>query len=127
MTVTESPELAPTPDRLPPMDVSARLPRLRQHLDELGCDALVVSELTNVRYLTGFTGSAALLLVSADGVVFVTDGRYKDRSAEEHAQEEGGSASGPTQRRSGGYRMGWHAVLLRGAIGPPRVGTDTEL
>ena len=83
MTVTESPELAPTPDRLPPMDVSARLPRLRQHLDELGCDALVVSELTNVRYLTGFTGSAALLLVSADGVVFVTDGRYKDRSAEE--------------------------------------------
>ena len=83
MTVTESPELAPLPTALPAMDVVGRLPRLRALLAEHGCDALVVSELTNVRYLTGFTGSAALLLVSADDAVFVTDGRYRDRSAEE--------------------------------------------
>lgn len=85
MAVTESPEIAPLPTALPAMDVAGRLPRLRELLDEHGCDALVVSELTNVRYLTGFTGSAALLLVSADDIVFVTDGRYRDRSAEELA------------------------------------------
>lgn len=85
MTVTESPELAPPPDRLPPMDTAARLPRLRERLDDAGCDAVVVSDLTNVRYLTGFTGSAGLVLVSADRTVFVTDGRYRDRSAEELA------------------------------------------
>lgn len=83
MTVTESPELAPLPTALPSMDVAGRLPRLRELLDDQGCDALVVSELTNVRYLTGFSGSAALLLVSGDRTVFVTDGRYRDRSAEE--------------------------------------------
>jgi Xaa-Pro aminopeptidase len=83
MTVTESPDAAPPPDRLPPMDVAGRLPRLRARLDDAGCDAVVVSELTNVRYLTGFTGSAALLLVTAERTVFVTDGRYRDRSAEE--------------------------------------------
>lgn len=83
MTVTESPELAPLPTALPAMDVAGRLPRLRELLDDQGCDALVVSELTNVRYLTGFSGSAALLLVSGDRTVFVTDGRYRDRSAEE--------------------------------------------
>lgn len=83
MTVTESAQPTFAPDRLPPMDVAARLPRLRDLFDEAGCDALVVSHLTNVRYLTGFTGSAALLLVTADDVVFVTDGRYRDRSAEE--------------------------------------------
>ncbi len=38
--------------------------------------ALLVTNLTNIRYLTGFTGSAALLLVSDAGLVFVTDGRY---------------------------------------------------
>ena len=50
---------------LPPMDVAARAARLRAALDDAGCDALLVTNLTNVRYLTGFTGSAALLLVHA--------------------------------------------------------------
>ena len=83
MTVTDSPAAAPAPDRLPPMDVARRLGALRDLLEGAGCDALVVSELTNVRYLTGFTGSAALLLVTPDDSVFVTDGRYRDQSADE--------------------------------------------
>ena len=39
--------------------------------------------MTNIRYLTGFTGSDAALLVSADGVVLVTDGRYAEQSRRE--------------------------------------------
>ena len=68
-----------------PMDIAARIPRLRERFDEEGCDALLVSRMVNVRYLTGFTGSAALVLVLPDEVVFVTDGRYRDQSAEELA------------------------------------------
>ena len=64
-----------------PMDVTARVPRLRQRFDEAGCDALLVTRMVNIRYLTGFTGSAALLLVLPDALVFVTDGRYRDQSA----------------------------------------------
>ncbi len=85
MTVTEHLTPAPSPDALPPMDVAGRLERLRGSLEGAGCDALVVSELTNVRYLTGFTGSAALLLVASDHAVFVTDGRYRDQSADQLA------------------------------------------
>src|SRR5215471_3551106 len=48
---------------LPPMDVAGRADRLRAALADAGGDALLVTNLTNVRYLTGFTGSAALLLV----------------------------------------------------------------
>jgi Xaa-Pro aminopeptidase len=70
------------------MDVADRAARLRSRLAEVPCDALLVTNLTNVRYLTGFTGSAALLLVPADDVaelVFVTDGRYREQAASELA------------------------------------------
>jgi Xaa-Pro aminopeptidase len=68
------------------MDVTDRVARLRARLADVPCDAVLVTNLTNVRYLTGFTGSAALLLVPADDAaepVFVTDGRYRDQAASE--------------------------------------------
>ncbi|MGW5054648.1 M24 family metallopeptidase [Actinokineospora sp. NPDC004072] len=50
---------------------------LRALLRDRELDALLVVDLLNIRYLTGFTGSNAALLVGADGVdVFCTDGRY---------------------------------------------------
>ena len=66
---------------LMPMDVAARMGRLRARFD--GIEALLVTRLVNVRYLTGFTGSAAMLLVTRDGATFVTDGRYRDQSADQ--------------------------------------------
>jgi Xaa-Pro aminopeptidase len=42
-----------------------------------------VTRLVNVRYLTGFTGSNAALLVSPDVVVLATDGRYTTQAAEQ--------------------------------------------
>jgi Xaa-Pro aminopeptidase len=69
-----------------PMDVVSRVPRLRQAFPEATCEALLVTRLVNIRYLTGFTGSAALLLVLPDELVFVTDGRYRDQSAMELGQ-----------------------------------------
>src|SRR5215213_6695050 len=68
------------------MDVASRLPRLRQAFAEAECDALLVTKMVNIRYLTGFTGSAALLLVRPDDLLFVTDGRYRDQSALELGQ-----------------------------------------
>jgi Xaa-Pro aminopeptidase len=70
---------------LPPMDVAGRVDRLRAGLDAAGCDALLVTNLTNIRYLTGFSGSAALLLVAPDALTLVTDGRYRVQSAAELA------------------------------------------
>ena len=64
-------------------DVAGRLGRLRPRLAEAGCDALLVTHLVNVRYLTGFTGSAGLLLVLPDDIVLSTDGRYRDQAAEQ--------------------------------------------
>src|SRR3954468_4785700 len=71
---------------LPTMRVPERLPALRAGLDEAGCEALLVTNLKNIRYLTGFTGSAALLLVLPDDLLFVTDGRYETQSADQLAK-----------------------------------------
>jgi len=50
---------------------------LRAVAAERGLDAVLVTNLLNVRYLTGFTGSNGALLVRADGAdLFGTDGRY---------------------------------------------------
>ena len=58
---------------------------LRERLAERGLDAVLVTDLLNVRYLTGFTGSNAALLVASDedSTLFCTDGRYTTQSAAE--------------------------------------------
>jgi Xaa-Pro aminopeptidase len=65
---------------LPAMDVGARADRVRARLAGAGVDALLVTRLPNVRYLTGFTGSAGLVLLDGDAMLLVTDGRYAEQS-----------------------------------------------
>ncbi len=62
---------------------SARLERLRELLAAHHLDGLLVSSLPNIRYLTGFSGTNALLLVSASDAVLVTDFRYATQVREE--------------------------------------------
>lgn len=64
---------------LPPLDVSHRVGRIVERLN--GLDALIVTDLTNVRWLTGFTGSNGMAVFRPDGVVLVTDGRYEEQAA----------------------------------------------
>jgi Xaa-Pro aminopeptidase len=66
---------------LPTMSVAGRLDALRARFD--GFDALVVTTLPNIRYLTGFAGSAALLVVTPQGALLTTDGRYRTQSAKQ--------------------------------------------
>ena len=66
------------------MDHGLRRSRLGERLTELEVEGLVVTRLPNVRYLTGFTGSNAQVVVAADGsAVFLTDGRYGAQSSHE--------------------------------------------
>lgn len=53
-----------------------------------GADALLVTHLANIRWLTGFTGSAALLLLAPDHTTLITDFRYADQAP----HEAGGAA-----------------------------------
>jgi Xaa-Pro aminopeptidase len=56
---------------------AGRRDRLRERAARQGWDAVLVTNLLNVRYLTGFTGSNGALLLRTDGGdLFGTDGRY---------------------------------------------------
>lgn len=69
--------------RFPAIVVNDRLHSVRQRLDEVDCDALLVASMTNVRYLTGFTGSAGIAVVATNGGVLCVDGRYGQQATEQ--------------------------------------------
>jgi Xaa-Pro aminopeptidase len=60
-----------------------RLAALVESLTAAHVDGLLVASLANVRYLTGFSGSNALLLVTPRDAVLITDFRYKTQAADE--------------------------------------------
>lgn len=73
------------------MDQASRLPRLRDSLargfgEAPTVEALLVTSLTNVRYLTGFTGSAGMLFVLPAATILLTDGRYRTQAEEQLAE-----------------------------------------
>ncbi len=68
---------------------ASRLLALRESLGRADLDALLVSSLPNIRYLTGFSGSNALVVVTARECVLITDFRY----AIQVRDEVGGAAT----------------------------------
>jgi Xaa-Pro aminopeptidase len=89
---------------------AARGDRVQAELRERELDALVVTHLVNVRWLTGFTGTNAIAVVSADGrCSFLTDFRYVERAA--------GEVDGFEQRRGGRDLLADAAEELAGRVG----------
>ena len=60
-----------------------RLAALADGLTAAHVDGLLITSLPNIRYLTGFSGSSALLFVSVRDVVFITDFRYQTQVVDE--------------------------------------------
>jgi Xaa-Pro aminopeptidase len=68
--------------------VSARADRLVAMLAERELDCLLVTNLVNVRYLTGFTGSNGACVVSRDERLFLTDFRYVEQARQQVSEFE---------------------------------------
>ena len=66
-----------------PSIVDRRLAQIRYTMEEQKVDAIVVTYMPNIRYLTNFSGSSAALFVLKDKVHFVTDDRYKEQIKDE--------------------------------------------
>ncbi|MDX6544627.1 MAG: hypothetical protein QOG02_401 [Gaiellales bacterium] len=100
------------------MNHAARLERLAEGLPALGVEALLVTNLVNVRYLTGYTGSNGAVVIGPGGGVFLTDFRYLERVEPLREQPQrlrsipaGGDAeAGPLERQRG--HLADRAVVL---------------
>lgn len=60
-----------------------KLNKVRQAVQATGAQAILVTELKNVRYLANFTGSAGAVLVTPDKQYFITDFRYNTQAAQQ--------------------------------------------
>ncbi len=60
-----------------------RLDNLSRAAKKAGADAILVTDFTNVTYLTNFTGDDSFLLVCPGGSVMVSDGRYTTQLGEQ--------------------------------------------
>jgi Xaa-Pro aminopeptidase len=58
---------------------STRINKLREQLQGYNVSGIYITNITNVRYLTGFTGSAGSILVLDKEAYFFTDGRYTEQ------------------------------------------------
>ncbi|MGA2835945.1 MAG: Xaa-Pro peptidase family protein [Acidimicrobiales bacterium] len=91
MTATgPAPDVGALGDPMAPLAVTGRLDRLRGALSGVNGtegppDGLLVTTTANIRWLTGFTGSAGVLLVTDRRALLTTDGRYRTQAAEQLA------------------------------------------
>ena len=65
---------------LPPLTVAGRLDRVRACFARAEIDSLVVTDLHNIRWATGFTGSFGLLVVGEHHSTLFTDSRYAEQA-----------------------------------------------
>jgi Xaa-Pro aminopeptidase len=73
---------------LPPLEVAGRLDRLRDLFgaggsDGGGINGIIVTTPANIRWLTGFSGSAGVLAVTKERALLCTDGRYRTQSRDQ--------------------------------------------
>jgi Xaa-Pro aminopeptidase len=96
-----------------PIDHGGRVSLLQSRLPlGNGCDALLFTDLVDVRWLTGFTGSNGWAVLTSDELLLGTDGRYGDRARAETASS-GATVIAETSRA----RLHERLVAALGAAG----------
>jgi Xaa-Pro aminopeptidase len=108
--------------------LSNRADRLAEAVAAQGLEALLITNLTNLRWATGFTGTNGVALIGPELRFFLTDFRYVEQAAEQVSDYERGRAdqnllSEVAERLSGrvGFEDQWMSVSaherLKGAAG----------
>jgi Xaa-Pro aminopeptidase len=60
-----------------------KLEKMRNRLKELDVDAILITSSYNRRYMTGFTGSSGVAVITDSHAVFITDFRYTEQAAKQ--------------------------------------------
>lgn len=60
-----------------------KLAKLRSHFSNAGIDGLLITSTYNRRYISSFTGTAGVVLISGEQALFITDFRYVEQAAKQ--------------------------------------------
>ncbi len=122
-------------ENLPPIRTAERAEQLRSAMTERPLSeskgsgeqegakppqALLLTNLANIRWLTGFSGSAALVLLTDDDLLLVTDGRYASQAPAE--LEAAGTPGRVVIGRSGTEQR----KAMTAAVGRQRIGLEAD-
>ncbi len=99
-------------------NTAMRIASLRKALSGLQLDMVLIGNLSNIRYLTGFTGSAGYLVVGHDDTTLYVDGRYSEQADQQFAR--GNVKMMPRDILTGVLRA------LRGARSGTRLGFESK-
>lgn len=107
------------PPKNAPEPFRQRLRHLREQLDATGADAFVETFLINIQYLTGFSGSAGMLVLTPKASRLLTDARYTIQAREEVKSAQVQIVRGPVLDAAGAMLK--QAGRLRVAYSPSRM------
>jgi Xaa-Pro aminopeptidase len=113
------PDSSLPPDSRPSSMPSSRREALRRLLVEKKLPALLVTDETNVSYLTGFTGDSSFLLVTPERELLISDQRYTQQLEEECPGLE-------LAIRGPGSRLPDFTAEVVGLLNLPRLGIEGE-
>ena len=65
------------------IETASRTDRVLVQIEERGLDCLLVTNMINVRYLTGFTGTNGACVITPEERLFLTDFRYVEQASEQ--------------------------------------------
>ena len=85
---------------------------LRSKLQRAGLEAVIVSHIPNVRYVSGFSGSSGVLVVTSKQSAFFTDGRYIEQAREQVTADELHSQGALLAKSAA-----WASRAVKGAVG----------
>lgn len=101
-----------------------RINALRGQMEKRGISRYFVTEISDIYYLSGFTGSTACLLVTEQNAIFFTDGRYDEQCryelfagidimiVSEYAKEISATIKGSTLTLSPGAPLSWREAFV---------------
>ncbi len=108
----------------------SRLSKFVDFMRQEGIDRFLVTNITNIRYLSGFTGSTACLVVTPSGATLITDFRYREqaegevwRGVEVKVDKRDALAAAIDFMGDSGGRIGFEALSL--TYGSHRKVSDT--
>lgn len=97
--------------------MSIRMNKLREKIEQLQLDGILVTDLNNCKYISGFTGSSAALFITNKDAILMTDFRYLEQAAVqapdfkiEQVRSDFGEGLSRLVRRLGLKNIGFEAI-----------------